>query len=137
MGCTVRSTASRWSSRDTTWGALTRQPRTHRSTRHWFMAESMQAMRESVDPQNANLPDGAALIGGLTVALESQSPGQGSITVLARTIDEYYSTYPKEIVTCAIGGGPAVRLMCKYSSDVDHAAFGHRHGLRHEAAVYR
>ena len=68
--------------------------------------------------------------------LFAQSSGAARISISQREPHYYASTYPSERVVCRIKGREIV-LLCKYSADQEHPAFGHRGGLRYEADVYR
>jgi hypothetical protein len=58
------------------------------------------------------------------------------VTVLGRRLNPYCSTFPAEIVTCAVAGGER-RVFCKYTAGDDHTDHGHRGGAGYEAEVYR
>ncbi|MHC4947369.1 MAG: phosphotransferase family protein [Planctomycetota bacterium] len=79
------------------------------------------------------LPDVDTLAAVLRATLGAASDGAVEITDRRRTIQ---GTFPKEIVTCRIDGGPGRRVFCKYSG-VNHDAHGHRGGVTYEADVYR
>lgn len=82
-----------------------------------------------------HLPDDRALCAGLASVLAIGGKGIG-LTVVERTPNPHASTFPSEVVTCRIGDGELVRLLCKYGGH-EHAAFGHRGGVAYEADVYR
>jgi hypothetical protein len=78
--------------------------------------------------------DDKALAAGVVSALaitESAPP-----TVVRREPNSLASTFPSDVVTCQLASGAEVRLLCKYGGN-EHAAYGHRGGVRYEAEVYR
>lgn len=78
------------------------------------------------------LPEMSRLQTGLSTVF-----GDGRLVVLEREPHVYCSTYPSEVVSCALADGRQLRLHCKYSADREHNCHGHRGGLTYEAAVYR
>lgn len=81
-----------------------------------------------------HLPDDQALAAGLKSALAGT--GCASVTVVNRVVNPNASTFPSEVVTCRLGNGDQLRLLCKYGGH-DHPAYGHRGGVGYEAEVYR
>ena len=81
-----------------------------------------------------DLPDDESLATGLTSALSGA--GCVPVTVVDRTVNPNVSTFRSEVVTCCLGDGTQVRLLCKYGGH-DHPAYGHRGGVGYEADVYR
>ena len=67
----------------------------------------------------------------------------GRVEVVDRTPELCGSTFPVEVVTCRVGDGAPLTLLCKYSRPERphlpawHLAHGHRHGVGYEARVYR
>jgi hypothetical protein len=61
----------------------------------------------------------------------------GRLAVVARSSNVYSSTAPSEIVTCRVGAGRELRLLCKYSLGPSGNSFGHRGGGPYEAMIYR
>ncbi len=80
------------------------------------------------------LPRLEALAEGLGAASGARG---GTVVVLDRMPNEYASSFPSEIVTCRIGDGPELRLVCKYADGSGHSAFGHRGNVAYEGEVYR
>jgi aminoglycoside phosphotransferase (APT) family kinase protein len=88
------------------------------------------------------LPDDRSLLAGLA----SVFPGDGGtgdggtgagVAVLDRVPNDYASSFPSEIVTCRLGDGRELRLLCKYEAGQAHASYGHRGNVAYEADVYR
>ncbi len=70
---------------------------------------------------------------GLASVLKSR------VTVLGRQPNTYTSTFPSEIVSCRLGSGRELRLLCKYGADHRTSLSGitgHKGGVPYEAAVY-
>src|SRR5260370_947943 len=80
------------------------------------------------------LPDADALSSGLSAVL---GVGRSSIRILDRTPAIWASTYPSEVVTCAVGGSSELKLYCKYMAGLEYESFGHRGGVPYEIEVYR
>lgn len=86
-------------------------------------------------------PGHQRLVRGLSAL--AQGNGRVPVRVLAREPADLGSTFATEVVTCTVGGRK-VRLFCKYGfgrrphplKDY-HRSYGHRGGVRREAAVYR
>ncbi len=86
------------------------------------------------EPSRAEVPEAEALTVGLREVL-----GDPEVVVVDRERNAYASTFPSEIVTCRMGDGASLRLLCKYHNggrfrDDGH---GHRGGIAYEAEVYR
>jgi len=63
--------------------------------------------------------------------------GVGECTdVLARRVNDHYSTFDSEIVTCRLEGGAEVKLLCKYGSLEVISCYGHRGGTPREIQIY-
>ena len=80
------------------------------------------------------LPSTGELAGVLRSLLAPLS--DGCVRIMQREPHYYASTYPSERVVCRAGRG-MFSLLCKYSAEREHEAFGHRGGLPYEAEVYR
>ncbi len=81
-------------------------------------------------------PERDELAATLTSLLPSRASLAGPLAVIRReTVVQ--GTYPKEIVTCRLGDGGILRVLCKYEAAYNHHAHGHRGGVAHEAAVYQ
>jgi hypothetical protein len=76
------------------------------------------------------LPDDRALAAGLAAALGRE------VSLVARSTNSYTTSFPTEIATCRVEDGSVVKLLCKYDSNKSDGSYGHRHGVRYEAAVY-
>ena len=67
----------------------------------------------------------------------------GPVEIVDRSPEPYASTFPIEIVTCRVGDGDRLTLLCKYARaerphlPAWHVAHGHRHGVGYDALVYR
>jgi hypothetical protein len=61
--------------------------------------------------------------------------GASKVRITARSPNAYTSTAKTEIVTCR-ADGRTIDLLCKWGETVSHG-HPHRHGLAHEARVYR
>jgi hypothetical protein len=85
-------------------------------------------------PASNRPPETEALSAGLSVVLGGAG---SSICILDRTPAIWASTYPSEIVTCAVGGSTELKLYCKYMAGLDYESFGHRGGVPYEIEVYR
>src|SRR6266516_944463 len=84
------------------------------------------------------LPDLPTLGIGLSSVFGAVGGAHGSVTVLERQANRYASTFPSEIVSCRLGNGVDVQVVCKYGSGgPGRRAYGHRGGVAYEAAVYR
>jgi hypothetical protein len=59
------------------------------------------------------------------------------VTVRARRLNPYGSTFPAEIVTCTVADGREYRVFCKYTAVGGQTDQGHRGGAGYEADVYR
>jgi hypothetical protein len=78
-----------------------------------------------------DVPPDEALVAGLTTVLGAR------VEILDREPNVYRSSFPSEVVTCRVGEGPEVRLLCKFGAQQGATAFGHRGGTAYEAWVYR
>jgi len=87
-----------------------------------------------VNKRLPHLPDDQSLATGLSSALAGAECVP--VTVVDRMVNPNASTFPSEVVTCRLGDGTQVRLLCKYGGH-DHPAYGHRGGVGYEAEVYR
>ena len=79
------------------------------------------------------LPNLRNLVVGLASVLKSR------VTVLGRQPNTHTSTFPSEIVSCRLGSGRELRLLCKYGADHRTSLSGitgHKGGVPYEAAVY-
>jgi hypothetical protein len=85
----------------------------------------------------APLPDQATLIEALTSVLGSWGATRERVTIIEREPNCYTSSHPTEIVTCRLGDGRELRVLCKYDIAPSHPSYGHRADLAYEAAVYR
>lgn len=85
----------------------------------------------------ATLPSLTTLADRLSTALGSDGATAGTVSVVERAPCVYSSFFPSEVVTCRLGDGGVRRFLCKYASDLDHHAHGHRGGVAYEADVYR
>lgn len=87
---------------------------------------------------HSRLPNLQNLTVGLTSVLRSHGSTGGQVKILDRQPNIYSSTFPSEIVTCRVGGGRELMLLCKYAAG-GHGANGYRHrgGVAYEAAAYR
>ena len=83
------------------------------------------------------LPDPASLAASLAAVLNGRDQAPRAVTLLGRESCPFASTYPCEVVTCQLAGGPPLRLFCKHAAGMNHNAHGHRGGVGYEAAVYR
>jgi hypothetical protein len=91
-------------------------------------------LRDVVKEWLCQFPDETSLATGLASALAGA--GFDGVTVLHRLPNPLASTFPSEVVTCRLGDGEELRLLCKYGGH-DHPAHGHRGGVGYEAEVYR
>jgi hypothetical protein len=82
----------------------------------------------------SRLPDTRALGDGLGHVL---CGGRDEVRVLDRTPAIWASTYPSEVVTCAVDGSAELKLYCKYMAGLRYDSFGHRGGVPYEVDVYR
>lgn len=85
----------------------------------------------------APIPELDALSTELESAITIGGVLSGELKVVSRQANEFYSTFPSEVITCRFDGKREIRLFCKYSADLDHEAHGHRGGVVYEAEVYR
>ncbi|MEN8130978.1 MAG: hypothetical protein ABFS45_12450, partial [Pseudomonadota bacterium] len=74
---------------------------------------------------------------GLAAVFEQCGELHDRIEIIDRRANIEASTFPSEIVTCRLEGQRVVRLLCKYSIDLDREVYGHRGGVEYEARVYR
>lgn len=90
----------------------------------------------TVQDMPTQLPDDAALAGGIHAALCGSGEAGCRGIIVGRAANEWISTYPAEVVTYRLEDGSLLRLLCKYSggrpNDTDH-----RGGVAYEAEVYR
>jgi hypothetical protein len=82
------------------------------------------------------LPSARTLETGLRAVFANGSVG-GRLAVVARSPNEFSGTAPSEVVTCRLGDGRELKLVCKYSPGPGGNSFGHRGGGSYEAMVYR
>jgi hypothetical protein len=82
-------------------------------------------------------PDLHTLTSGLTSELNKSLPGSGRVTILDRTVNAEYTTFPSERVLVRLADGRELRLLCKYAANYSNSAYHHRGGIEYEAAVYR
>src|SRR5258708_34428415 len=90
-----------------------------------------------MDSAVSDFPDLTALTAGLTGLFCNEARAGQGVTVLNRQPAPTASTFPSEIITCQIGGGPELRLYCKYAIGDNHSKLDNRQGPAYEAAVYR
>jgi hypothetical protein len=82
----------------------------------------------------SHLPDEGELEAALAATL-----GGGSakgVALIERSVHDYASSFPAEIVRCR-AGGEELLLLCKYGIEQSQTTHGHRGGVAYEAAVYR
>jgi hypothetical protein len=83
-----------------------------------------------------HLPAVSTLEDGLR-AIFANGDGADTVAVVDRSSNVYSSTAPSEIVTCRVGDGRELKLLCKYSLGPHGNSFGHRGGGPYEAMIYR
>jgi hypothetical protein len=88
-----------------------------------------------VQRKHSCTPDLQTLTAVLRSLLIEKGPCKGELNIVHRE-PMGQGTFPKEIVTCSLGGGRKFRLFCKYEMGYNHNAYGHRGGVAHEARVY-
>jgi Phosphotransferase enzyme family len=83
-------------------------------------------------------PAEASLERAITAVLEQHNPSDAPIRIMRREMNAALSSYGAEIVTCHLGTGEVVRLLCKHASRLygGHEAHGARPGVAYEAEVY-
>src|SRR5262245_42042326 len=91
---------------------------------------------EPVVDEPLPLPDVQALAAGLTAVL-GNGAAAGPVTILARSPNDYESTFTSEVVTCRVPDGNKRRLFCKYGPRRSRNGDPHRGGVSYEAEVYR
>jgi len=82
-------------------------------------------------------PDLDTLSTGLGAAVAESGVLAGELSVIARQPNIYTSTFPSEIITCRVGNGATIRMLCKYSAVAGNESYGIRGGVEYEADVYR
>jgi phosphotransferase family enzyme len=88
-------------------------------------------------PYYASLvPDMPVLAAGLREVLVGSGLNGAPLTILARQPNAYSSTFPSEIVTCQLGDGSELQVLCKYSAAHRDNVYGHKGGGAYEAQVY-
>ncbi len=85
----------------------------------------------------SHFPNTETLTRGLTSVFNRNVSARGPLTVVRREPCIYASTFPSEIVTCLLGEGSKLRLLCKYAGRHFYTGHGHRGGIPYEAEVYR
>jgi hypothetical protein len=83
------------------------------------------------------LPDDQTLAVGLSSLLQSKGIRKGSLRILSRAPNPHSSSFASEVVTCQLGRGAGIRLLCKYGIRNEGTSYGHRGGVGYEADVYR
>lgn len=84
-----------------------------------------------------HFPELEHLTAALTFALNEVGVAEGPITVVNRRPNMYSSSYPGQIVTCKLGRGRHLHLLCKYGGRFEESSFNHRGSVSYEAEVYR
>jgi thiamine kinase-like enzyme len=82
------------------------------------------------------IPSTSALTAALSSALTADGPRR-EVAILERIPSVWSASFPAEIVSCRLGDGRELRLLCKYSVGRDRDPHGHRGGLARELQVYR
>ncbi len=97
-------------------------------------------MSPLIQPIASALPGLKTLTVGLSTLLRGDA-ADGNVTVLQREPFVNSSTFASEVVTCLLGDGRRLQLLCKYASKNWSApgeeSWGYRRGVVHEAAVYQ
>jgi hypothetical protein len=90
-----------------------------------------------MQPWHPPPPELTALAAGLRAAFHASGSRDGGVSVVGRRPNTFASTFPSEIVTCRLGDGNKVRLLCKYEAGLFENTYGHRGGVRYETEVYQ
>ncbi|MDH5536298.1 MAG: aminoglycoside phosphotransferase family protein [Betaproteobacteria bacterium] len=98
------------------------------------MQRSREALRPEPNRFDAVLPDTDTLRRALAACL-SGADGSGGLTIEDRSQNVRASSAPSEIVTCRLGNGEQLKVLCKYDAGADYS-IGHRGGTAREALVY-
>jgi hypothetical protein len=78
-------------------------------------------------------PDADQLAKGLRSAISPQV----AVTVIDRRSSIQASSFPAEVLTCRLGDGSTVELLCKYGVGHVESGCGHRAGVSYESRVFR
>ena len=92
---------------------------------------------DNMNLSSAAIPDLDTLATELGTAVAESGVLVGELTVISRQPNIYCSTFPSEIVTCRLGDRQKIRVLCKYSAEVDNESYGTRRGIEYETDVYR
>lgn len=82
------------------------------------------------------LPDTITLTRYLSALITKDAIQQDNFEVLSRKPFINSSTFPAEIISCALNDEKIINLFCKYIAGRDHASFGHRGGIEYEIKIY-
>jgi hypothetical protein len=81
----------------------------------------------------SDFPDLPALNEGLAAVFHDIGP----VEIVDRAPNRLASTAASDVVTCRLGDGRVVRLLCKYGGPLRHESHGYSGGVPYEAVVYR
>lgn len=83
-------------------------------------------------------PTDTRLHSGLRSVLKIDGLLEGrQLSTTQRNPNSNASTFPSEVVKCRLDDNSEIPMLCKYSADRNHQAFGHRGGINYEVEVYR